>query len=406
MRTDFIKKDLENGFFALEQNTLNSVLDAVNNGLPKMDKQDIEVSNGNVVYQEIGSVAVISITGGMYKKDMSATCMDVVSYPAILKAINKAENKKNVTTILFRVDTGGGHVDGADEVEEAIYKSKKKTITLYENMGASGGIWIFTASDEVYATETTMLGSIGVVATYRNKDGENNDIVEITSSNAPNKRCSVDENCKNEIQTMIDGYEDIFFARVTKNTGFSDEKIKSVFNDGGMIFASEAQKEGFIKEVITFDTLLGKIATDRNNTINGGFKMEYNKESFDALSAEHETALTALQANLSESQNALTISAEKIEKLEALLKDTEGKIEAKNNDLPEIMAFAYERGVDKETLIKMAGSDSINDAKVAFVDGASSNGAFGAMNNSASVVEEDKKNNVESRAKKLDVTFV
>ncbi len=405
MRTDFIKKDLENGFFALEQNTLNSVLEAVNNGLPKIDKTNIEVSNGNVVYQEIGNIAVVSITGGMYKKDMSATCMDVVSYPAILKAINKAENKKNVTTILFRVDTGGGHVDGADEVEEAIYKSKKKTITLYENMGASGGIWIFTASDEVYATETTMLGSIGVVATYKNKDGENNDIIEITSSNAPNKRCSLDEDCKNEIQTMIDGYEEIFFARVTKNTGFDNEKIKRVFNNGGMIFASEAQKEGFIKEVITFDTLLDKITTDKNTTTNGGFNMEYNKETFDALSAEHKTALDALQVNFNDAQNALTVSAEKIEKLEVLLKDTESKIEAKENILPEIMAFAYERGVDKETLIKMATSESVNDAKVAFIDGASSDGAFGAMNSSEDK-QEKTDDTVKSRAKKLDVKFV
>jgi len=53
-----------------------------------------------------------------------------------------------VDTILFIVDTPGGDVAGVDNVGDKIFKTKLNTVTLYENLGASGGIWAFSASDK------------------------------------------------------------------------------------------------------------------------------------------------------------------------------------------------------------------------------------------------------------------
>ena len=250
MRSDLLKAELSGKAFVVHPRIMENLISAVNDGLPKAASVE-KVANNSVTYETVKNVAVISIDGGMYKKDMSGACSSVASYDTLVKFREKAENDSNIDTILHRVDTPGGSVAGVDEVGDGIFNSKKKTVTLYENMGASGGIWAFSASDELYATETTMLGSIGVVVTYMEE--ENDKTVTIVSKNAENKRCNIGEDCQKKIKSVIDTYEDLFFARVERNTGFNAEKITSTFNNGDMIFAKEAKEAGFIKEITNWN---------------------------------------------------------------------------------------------------------------------------------------------------------
>ena len=389
MRSDLmVKTVLENGFFALAPNVLQNVINASKDGFPKIEN-DVKVSNGNVVYQEFENVAVISIDGGMYKKDMSGMCMSVVAYPNIIKAIKKADNAPHINTTLFRVDTPGGHVDGADEVEQAISSAKNKTVVIGENTMASGGLWIFPAADKMYATESTMLGSVGVVATYRNPD-EDSKTIELTSKNAPNKRCKLGEDCKTKMQAMLNGYEDMFFARLEKNTGFSAEKIKTTFDNGGMIFATDALKAGFIQGITTFDSLLLELqansgdnrnqALAKNQNSIEGVSMEYTKESFEALENSHAEALKVVTDKLEVSNTTLEKVTRESETTTRALADLKASVEEKDDATVEIMSMAHDKGVDKETLIKMAQAPTLVEAKAAVTDGMKSDGGFNAQN--------------------------
>jgi ClpP class serine protease len=342
--------------------------------------------------------------------------MSVVAYPNIIKAIKKADNAEHIDITLFRVDTPGGHVDGADEAEQAISSAKNKTVTLFENTGASGGLWIFPAADEVYATESTMLGSVGVVASYRNPSSEKDSgIIELTSTNAPNKRCTLGADCKEKMQTMLDGYEAMFFSRLEKNTGFNAEKIKSTFDNGGMIFADKAKKAGFIKDITTFDSLLSTLISSGVNhssvtasaqikNSSEGHSMEYTKEAFEALENKHAEAVKMLEQDKVLLQSSMDSTVAKL-KLE--IEDMQTKIEAKAKILPEVMSMAYARGVDKDTLIAMAKADTLESAKIACFDSMGSNGAFGADKNSFSADDKtDSKAELNTRVKKLGVTFI
>lgn len=393
MRGDIIiEAELARGFFAVAPGKLEAVLGAVKEGIPRAET--IKVSNGNVVYQEHESVAVISIDGGMYKKDMSAMCMSVVAYPKIIEAIEKADSDPKINTTLFRVDTPGGHVDGAEEVAEAIENAKNKTITLFENTGASGGIWVFTASDEVYAIRQTRLGSIGVVATFRNPE-EDAKTIEMTSSNAPNKRCKLGEDCQSRMQVMLDSYESMFFERVEKNTGFNKDKIKTTFNDGDMIFANQAKKAGFIQGIMPFRKLLSKLQKDsgvnhsslqasaqiENKTQTQGEQMSveiYDEASFRALETSHAEALKSVNTQLNTATTALATMTTDKETAVTALATMQDAIDAKSKAMPEIMSMAFAKGVDQKTLVAMAQADTLDGAKIALVDSVGSEGAFGA----------------------------
>lgn len=263
-RGDYIKLALSQGeAFVAHPGKLQAVVNAVNAGLPQVQEAE-KYANNSVEYETVKNVAIIHVDGGMYKRDMSGACMNVASYDQITKARIKAEEDASVDTILFNVDTPGGSVAGVDEMGEGIYTSKKKTVTIFSNMGASGGIWGFTTADEVYATETTRLGSIGVVVTFEEDPESEEKNVTIVSKNATNKRCKIGENCRAEITETINRYEEMFFARVERNTGFNAEKIKSTFNNGGMIFAKEAKEAGFIKDIVTFKDLLASLVKEDN----------------------------------------------------------------------------------------------------------------------------------------------
>ena len=382
MRNKILQAALDGVPFALHEKSMSALLSMANSEIPRAEQQTPKVANNSVVYETRGNAAIISIDGGMYKKNIGGLCSAVASYDQMVKAIDKAEADENITTILFRVDSPGGAVAGVDEVEEKIYKSKKRTITLFENLGASGAIWAFMASDEVYATQTTQLGSIGVVVSYL-KDEDEDKRVEIVSKNAKNKRCNLNGDCKEKISSMIDTYEEIFYERVMKNTGFDEEKIKTVFNDGDIIFSTKAYEEGFIQGVKTFDEVLKSIltttaATDALapsvKTVNKttGVTMEFDRDNldateqvFNALVLNRDT-LTARQEKLSLDLQNKTVALETLQaEHEALQTEVAGARNRLDDVETRLLEAISEGVVVKPALTMVLAEDSSTASKIA-----------------------------------------
>jgi len=387
MRNKIFQAQMNGMAFALLPSQMHALMEMANSEAPRAEDTTIEVAHNSVQYQTVNSIAVISVEGGMYKRDVGGLCSSVASYDKIVSYIDKAEADNAVDTILFRVDTGGGSVDGADEVGERIFNSSKKTITFYENTGASGGIWIFSASDEVYAAETTMLGSIGVVVSYMEENDTEGKRIDIVSKNAENKRCSLNGDCKEKIQSMLDSYEDIFFSRVMRNTGFSSQEIRENFNNGDMIFATKAKEDGFIKEVITFDKLMKSLklstgstfdptasvsensTSNNSNEINEGAEMEFNIDNFNLLleSRAHLNGnIEALNAKLGETTTALEAKDGEIATLiaehDSKLSEAVGKVDALKVDGLTRAQEAISYKVDADVIVNAIFAESAKEA--------------------------------------------
>ena len=358
---------------------LKAVLEADN--IPKA-LEGVDTANNSVVYSEVNDIAIISVDGGMYKKNMNTMCMSVAAYDTMVSYIDKAEENPKISTILFRVDTPGGFVAGADEVRERIYTSPKKTITLYENLGASGGMWIFTASDELYATPGTDLGSIGVVVAYEEESEEDGKrTIELVSKNAPNKRCSLNGDCKDRIQKKIDEKEEMFFKVLEENTGFKQEQLVEIFDAGGVIKAEDALSASFIKDVIHFKPLMEQLTTSRVNSASAQIKNSNKGVSMSKETYTHDE-VKALEANHAEALEKLNVShAEAIEKLNAThaeaLDKAKAEVLASTKELhKEVVAMAIARGVDKEVALYMLDAEDMAQAKATLVDNMSMEGSF------------------------------
>jgi len=377
MRTQQIKSLLLTHELAVEKKYLTGLIDTVNSGIEKVETNN-EISPAHS-YEEKNNIAIISIDGAMTKKNtwINAICGGFASYDIIDKYIEKAELNPKIDTILFTVDTPGGMVAGADEVGERIYNSKKRTIAFTPNMLASAGMWIFSNCDEVYAGEVAELGSIGVMVAYRKED-EDGEKIMLTSKRAENKNKINDD----KITARINEIEDIFYSRLIRNTGLSEENLASGFNKGETISATKAKNLGFVKEITTFDKLMKSLAvmpSDNEKITKKNLKgenMEFNEENFKALVEQNkafaankttiENRLNTANLNLENINAELAAKDNEIIKLKADLENKLSEQATKNEShIKEIktrVEEAYKCNVDKDTAIAMIECKDSNEA--------------------------------------------
>ncbi|MBB3989061.1 signal peptide peptidase SppA [Croceicoccus naphthovorans] len=79
-----------------------------------------------------------------------------------------------LAALVVRVDSPGGSVTASERIRQAILRHKAKDIPIVISMGniaASGGYWIATSGDAIFAEPATITGSIGVYGVLPTVEG-------------------------------------------------------------------------------------------------------------------------------------------------------------------------------------------------------------------------------------------
>jgi ClpP class serine protease len=412
MRSDFLKLGLLKEEFLLHPNIMQDLYKIFQNQEPLFASVE-KIANNSVTYEIVKNVAVISVDGAMYKKDMGGMCMSVASYQVIMQSIKQAENDENVEKILFRVTTVGGTAAGIDPLEEMIANCKKETAVIFEDVGASAGIYAFSACDKMYASEMTEVGSIGVVSGFLKNKGDD-EVEYITSSRAKNKITDITtKEGKEKYLKKLDKREEKFYSIVEKNTGFTAEKIQEVFDNGDTIFAQDAYEAGFLQGVTTFQILLDNMTGEINTLgvnpasatqaikiekLSQGEKMDkkYSEEEYKALQATHAEALKTLGVSHQES-----LTAKDKEYKEALSTVVAGQVELSKN----IVSMAFERGLEKNVVLEMLTKPDLDSAKVHMVDTFSTN-VNTQPSVDAKVNEKEDEKKFQNRCQAVGITII
>jgi len=83
--------------------------------------------------------------------------------------IRQARNDENIKAIVLRVDSGGGSAFASEVIRRECEKARadgKPVIASMGSVAASGGYWISTSSDQIWAYPSTITGSIGIVGIF------------------------------------------------------------------------------------------------------------------------------------------------------------------------------------------------------------------------------------------------
>jgi protease-4 len=109
-----------------------------------------------------GPIGVVTVAGTIV--DGSAG-PGTAAGDTIARSIEKALADDAIKALVVRIDSPGGSVMASERIRQAILAAKAKGIPVIASMGnvaASGGYWVATPADTIFAEPSTITGSIGV----------------------------------------------------------------------------------------------------------------------------------------------------------------------------------------------------------------------------------------------------
>lgn len=113
-------------------------------------------------------IALIHVNGLMVPGDLPESFfgVSVAAGDTIAGYVRDAREDPDVKAIVLRVDSGGGAVSAADVMgrEIELAARRKPVVVSMSDVAASGGYWIASKANRVFASGATYTGSIGVVS--------------------------------------------------------------------------------------------------------------------------------------------------------------------------------------------------------------------------------------------------
>lgn len=235
-----------------------------------------------------GDVAEIAVEGVITKAPSFLAMLfggGNVTYPEIIAALAEADSNPNVARAELRIDSPGGHIDGLFDAVAAIQSFSKPIRAVVHNQAASAAYALASQADELIANNrAARVGSIGIVATF----GVDDDIVEVTSTEAPNKRPDprTDEGAA-VIREELDAMHALFVEAIASGRDTTPEKINAEYGQGAVLLADDALQRGMIDSIAGAPLRVVRSANSKTTARNGGEQPEIGPMDLKTLQAQH-----------------------------------------------------------------------------------------------------------------------
>ena len=188
-------------------------------------------------------IAIVNIEGAIATGESS---YGIAGSDTIVKNIRKAIKDSSVKALVLRVNSPGGGVYPSELITNSLKEFKETGRPIVSSMGdiaASGGVWVTTLSDEIWAKKETLTGSIGVYGLLTTTEGLYDwagvqvDGVSSTEAARWDTRSDMPENVTNAIQASVDSTYEKFVTKVSENRDMRYEEVHAVAK--GRIWSGE-----------------------------------------------------------------------------------------------------------------------------------------------------------------------
>jgi len=206
-------------------------------------------------------VGVVNIEGEIRTASSSGFSANLGS-DAIIEQLSELETNPNIRAIVVRINSPGGSVAASQEIYEKIMSIRKRNIPVFASMAdvaASGGYYVASACNKIYANAGTITGSIGVIMITPDiqkllekfgisvnviKSGKHKDILSSVRNITPQE--------KQMIQEMIDSIHQKFLKDIAVGRNMSISDIEPVA-DGRILTGQAALEHKLIDHIGTFE---------------------------------------------------------------------------------------------------------------------------------------------------------
>lgn len=253
-----------------------------------------------------GGVAVVSLVGVLAKRaNLFTDISGGTSTQKVGSQLMAAANDPAVASIILEIDSPGGQVDGVMELAGMIraVRESKPVMAWVTGVAASGGYWIASAAERVLiADETTITGSIGVVATHvdvsRREEALGIKTTEITAGRYKRIASSyqpLSEEGRATLQQQVDALYSVFVESVAAQRGVAVDDVLNRMADGRVFIGRQGIDAGLVDGVSTLHALVDEMrsragARASTSTINMGTTMNR-----DQLKADHPATFDAVR---------------------------------------------------------------------------------------------------------------
>ncbi len=113
------------------------------------------------------NVAVVTAAGSIV--DGEATPGTAAGGDTVAANLKTALDDENVKAVVLRIDSPGGSAFASEIIRDGVLELKaagKPVVVSMGSLAASGGYWIAAPGDEIWASPTTVTGSIGIFAFF------------------------------------------------------------------------------------------------------------------------------------------------------------------------------------------------------------------------------------------------
>lgn len=223
-------------------------------------------------YEIQRGVAILPVEGVIAKRmSLFTRISGGVSTSYLQNDFRQALEDPAVKAIVLHVDSPGGAVDGTQELASLIFQNrgKKPVVALADGLMASAAYWIGAAADQILVTsDTTQVGSIGVVATHVDvsKAEEQMGIktTEITAGRfkrIASQYAPLSQEGRASIQDHVDTLYSVFLSDVAKFRGGTPEDVHERMADGRIFIGKAAIDAGLVDGVSTLSELIDRLAS-------------------------------------------------------------------------------------------------------------------------------------------------
>ncbi|KAH9444610.1 hypothetical protein MJO28_013360 [Puccinia striiformis f. sp. tritici] len=169
---------------------------------------------------------------------------------AIVKGLHEAAEDDTIGAVVLRIDSGGGGVVESDTIWGAVKDLKAKgkvVIASFGNAAASGGYLIATHADIIFASQSTITGSIGVASLRPTITSSFLDRIKLTTqsfftgSNAMSLYHELEGEQMTRHKAHIDAAYQDFKDRVCEGRNISPELIEVLA--GGRVYTGKSMWE-------------------------------------------------------------------------------------------------------------------------------------------------------------------
>jgi protease-4 len=174
------------------------------------------------------------------------------------RLLRQIRQDDSISAVVLRVNSPGGSVTASEAIlrEVRLIQKDKPVIVSMGTVAASGGYWIATASDRVFAEPTTITGSIGVYGMFLNFQGLANDKLGLTFDTVKTGKFAdaatiIRPKTEAELaifQDSVDWVYDQFISKVTDARKL-DRKVVEEIAQGRVWSGSEALKLKLVDEL-------------------------------------------------------------------------------------------------------------------------------------------------------------